>query len=510
MVEGEDKSGSREIYGTVVSNAEGPCTRKFSFVIKKGKIVKRGQFVEVPVNGGRLIGRVSDVFNTNRYFSRPESVEKYESSRPMKEIFPVKDWEYLVADVTPLGVRNEESMFEEVTFPPSPGAEVCEPDHSVLSGFLGLDKSGLRIGEIPHHKVGVSLNLTRLLQKHLAILAISGAGKSYLVSVLIEEILARESGKGQVAGVIVDTHGEYLSFAEDPGYASKINVFQGKDVKIGLPDMSPREMSHFLPKLSGVQVRELARVMKALRDEGARFGMKDLIKAVEEDEKMKSSTKDVVVSVLYDLMGTGIFGAKSYPSESALAEQGKISIVDLSMLISARSKQIIVSHLSRGLFNGRRRGEIPPFLLVLEEAHQFVPEKMKSENAISRGIIQTIAREGRKFHASLCLISQRPIQLSTTVLSQCNTQIILRITNPYDLDHIGKSAEGITKDVQNQLSGLRVGTGLVIGEAVNFPLFVKIRQRKSRDSRTGISLEEAAKEFSEKKEKQKTDAKSFM
>ena len=394
-------------FGTVISTFEGPCTRKFSFVIKKDTVVKRGQFVEVSVEGGKLIGRVADVFKTNRYFMRPESVEKYESSKPMEEIFPVSNWEYLVADVVPLGVYGKEEMFEEVSFPPSPGTKVYEPDHTILSKFLGLDEKGLEVGELPYHDLKTSLNLTRLLQKHLAILAISGAGKSYLVSVVLEELLSRKKEEGQLATVIVDTHGEYVSFAEDPKYTDKISIFPGQDIRIGLPNLTSHQIAEFLPNLSPVQVRELARLLRIMKSGKKHFVVDDLIKSIEEDEKTKSATKDVLISNLHNLRETGLFGASDYPTAKDIAQQGRVSIVDLSSFISSRKKQMVVAHLSRKLFNNRRNSKIPPFLLILEEAHQFVPETARAENAISRGIIQTIAREGRKFHASLCLISQR-------------------------------------------------------------------------------------------------------
>jgi hypothetical protein len=428
----------------------------------------------------------------------------------MEDIFPVGNWEYLVAEVAPLGVYGSEGRFEEVSFPPSPGAKVCEPDHGMLSKFLGLDEKGLEIGELPYHSLKVRLNLTRLLQKHLAILAISGAGKSYLVSVLLEEVLRRTKEEGQIATVIIDTHGEYISFAEDSRYADKVSVLHGKDMKIGLPNLSAHQIAGFLPKLSPAQAREFARLLRGMKTGKKHFGIDELIKMIEEDEKIKSSTKDVLTSVLCELMETGIFGASDCPEAKEIAQQGKVSIIDLSSFVSSVNKQMIVSHLARKLFSLRREGEIPPFLLVLEEAHQFVPETAKAERAVSRSIIQTIAREGRKFHASLCLISQRPVQLSTTVLSQCNTHIILRVTNPYDLDHIGESSEGITRDVLGQISGLRVGTALIVGEAVNYPIFVRIRKRKSKESSKGMPLEEAAKEFAERAKKKKEDAKSFM
>ena len=225
---------------------------------------------------------------------------------------------------------------------------------------------------------------------------------------------------------------------------------------------------------------------------------------------MPSKTKDVLISTLVELRMTGLFGTADYPSMEELVRQGSLSVIDLSETTNLNRKQLLVAYLARKLFNARKEGIIPPFLLVLEEAHQFVPETMKKEHAISRGVIQTIAREGRKFHASLCLISQRPIQLSTTALSQCNTHIILRITNPYDLDHIGKSSEGMSRSVLRQISSLKVGTGIIVGEAVNFPLFVKIRNRNSKASEKGLPLEKAAAEYYARVKQKHKDAKEFL
>ncbi|MCK5301528.1 MAG: ATP-binding protein, partial [Candidatus Thorarchaeota archaeon] len=91
--------------------------------------------------------------------------------------------------------------------------------------------------------------------------------------------------------------------------------------------------------------------------------------------------------------------------------------------------------------------------------------------------IETIAREGRKFFAMLCLISQRPVKLSTTVLSQCTNQAILRCTNPYDLEHIGRSSEGIDRQSLETITTLEVGEALFVGETVSVPTFVKVRKR---------------------------------
>ncbi|MBR9707026.1 MAG: ATP-binding protein, partial [Candidatus Diapherotrites archaeon] len=193
-----------------------------------------------------------------------------------------------------------------------------------------------------------------------------------------------------------------------------------------------------------------------------------------------------------------------------IAVPGQLTVIDLSNIIDVQRKQVIAAYLARNLFKERRAKNIPPFLLVLEEAHQFVPEGTKKEYAVARGIMETIAREGRKFGASLCLISQRPIQLSTTVLSQCNTHIVMRITNPYDLDHIGKSAEGIDRRALDMITSLRVGEALIVGEAVNYPTFFKVRWRKSEPSPHERTLEEASNDFENAGEQLKEDAKNFM
>ncbi len=493
--------------GIVVSTPDGPSTRKFSFVIDKGKTVKRGQFVQLNTEEGKLIGRVSDVFKTNRYFTRPESVKEYESSgKPLRDIFPVEDWEYLVADVDILGVFTGNG-FADSLLPPSPGDSVFYPEKEILVRFFGLDERGLHIGKLLHHDIDVKLNLTRLLQKHIAILAISGAGKSFLTSVIIEELLSRKPEEGQISVIVIDTHGEYTCFAEDPQFSKFTKVFPVSEIQIGIPNLSLHEMTKFLGKPSDAQIRELFRVIRSMGHRN--YGISDLITKIEESD-IAAKTKEVLITSLEDLRYMGIFGVADYPELSELARQGGLSVIDLSESTNLRKKQMIVEYLASKLFSARKNGIIPPFLLILEEAHQYAPEKTKKEEAVSRGILQTIAREGRKFGSSLCLISQRPIQLSTTVLSQCNTHFILRITNPYDLDHIGKSSEGITSSVLKQISSLRVGTSLVVGEAVNYPVFVEIRKRKSKESDKSLSLENAAIEYYKKIKQHLEDAKEFM
>ncbi|MFH1977724.1 MAG: ATP-binding protein [Candidatus Aenigmatarchaeota archaeon] len=495
-------------YGTVISTPEGPSTRKFSFVINKGQIVRRGQFIQLRIPDGELIGRVSDVFKTNRYFTMPESVKEYESSgNNLGEMFPTEEWEYLVAEATALGVFKN-NMFADSSIPPSPGVKVETPDENILSRFFGLKDQGLYLGKMPHHEIDIKLDLTKFLQKHLAVLALSGAGKSYLMGVIIEELLKRDPEKGNLAVVVIDPHGEYKSFAEDGNFINKSRVFSSSDIKLGLSEISPYSFRGFIPDLAPAQERELVRIVSELKDKNNTFNMTDLMDSIEKN--CKPVIKDLLLSHLDRLKRLKIFDSIDDPSVNSLAVQGELSVVDLSDTTNMKKKQIIVSRIAKKLFDARRAGKIPPFVLIIEEAHQFAPEKMKREEALSRGILTTIAREGRKFGASLCLISQRPKQLSTTALSQCNTQIILRITNPYDLKHIEESSEGITRDVLDRISSLKVGTGLIVGEAVNFPMFINVRKRESKESEKSKNLETSAIEFYKTNKQKQQDAKEFL
>ena len=94
---------NREL-GTVTSTMEGPSPNQIDFIVTNGRI-HRGQFVEVDYSEGRMVCLVTDVLKTKRYCERAERVKEFESTgKPLKEQFPVHEWEYLLAKSKPLGV----------------------------------------------------------------------------------------------------------------------------------------------------------------------------------------------------------------------------------------------------------------------------------------------------------------------------------------------------------------------------------------------------------------------
>jgi len=503
--------------GTVIVTEDSPRPCKFSFVVTKNGHsipVRQGQFVEVETEEGRVVAFVTNLIKTNRYFMRAESVREYErGGRPLMAIFPADRWEYLIAEAQTLGVQCENGV-ERTTFPPSPGQKVREVEKS-LACFLGLRQdNGIELGKLKHHELSVKLDLTKMLRKHVAVLAMSGAGKSYLTSVLVEELLDRPSEFGRPAVVIIDVHGEYAGFADCSEYSGKVTVIKGSDLRIGVPNMSSYHFMEFLPEMSGMQARELqcilARMHSEMRAGKGPFDLNEVISSVERDGDIHKQLQQALSGWLGDLQSLKMFDYADNPNWERVVRLGRALVVDLSDITSLRKKQILLAYAARRLFNARKRNRVPPFVLCLEEAHQFCPSGESKDSAISRPIIETIAREGRKFYASLVLISQRPVRLSTTVLSQANTNIILRITNPYDLEHIKQSSEAITGEVADMISSLPVGEALIVGEAVNYPIFIKVRRRRSRESKHGIGLDEAAREFERENFKQSEDAKAFM
>ncbi len=290
--------------GKVISTPDSPSPTKFSFVIDKGKRVHKDQFVKVETEEGTLIAIVDNVIKTNRYYARAESVVEAEN---LEGLFPVDEWEFLIGEATPLGVISD--LIRRPTLPPSPGSAVEEVEKELLFKFLGFREGGITIGKVLHHDIPASFSLNKLFQKHVAILAMSGAGKSYLTSVMIEELLSRKREQGRVALVIFDVHGEYVSFGEKPpeGYEDfSDRAYIVRDIRIPVPELSSRELALFMP-LTSTQVAELSKIMEELR--GSRYDLRELAEYVR-SSRMNPKTKEALVRWLMDLHSTGLFGSE--------------------------------------------------------------------------------------------------------------------------------------------------------------------------------------------------------
>ena len=130
----------------------------------------------------------------------------------------------------------------------------------------------------------------------------------------------------------------------------------------------------------------------------------------------------------------------------------------------------IIFKFSKGL---KERGAMP-IHLMLEEAHRYV-QRDNDINILGYNMFERIAKEGRKFGVVLDLITQRPTELSETVISQCTNFLIFKITHPTDLDYIRKMVPNISSDIIEKQKSLQSGTCVAFGKMMKIPMIVKMQ-----------------------------------
>lgn len=403
-----------------------------------------------------------------------------------------------VATVSVIGFRDSRGFLKTPAIPFEPDTPIYAADEDIIREVLGIEDKGLYVGILEGYNLKVNLPIKHIITKHLAVLAKTGAGKSYAVGVLLEELVENE-----VPVVVIDPHGEYSTLAkkndrkEELKFAERFDI-EPKDYKkniqqygigIGNPirldsKLSAQEIVDII-RLTNSQKTLLYSAVKNLKDDY--YTLKDIMVEVEQSN---SQARWGLLSNLEMLTDMKIFSAN--PTKvTDLVKKGKISIIDLKEG-RPEVQKIIVFKLLEELFEARKRNKIPEFLLVVEEAHNFAPERGFGK-APSTNILRTIATEGRKFGMGLAIVTQRPARVDKSVLSQCNTQIILKVTNPNDLKAITESVEGVTHGLKEEIKDLPVGVAIVVGVAEN-PLLVDIRIRRTKHGGEAIVLERNSEE----------------
>ncbi len=410
-----------------------------------------------------------------------------------------KEGDETIAKCNILGYRDNENILKNLRTPLEPGSEVVYADDDFVRNTLGLDNNdkGAYIGVLEDREnIKVYLDLNRLITKHVSILAKSGSGKSFCSSVLLEEIMDRN-----IPIVVIDPHGEYSSLKypsdkkenlkkfglEPKAYYKSIQEYspdveknmEARPLKLSAKNLSGTELMHLLPaKLSSQQIGLL---YSALSDMNKEADFDQLIMSLQAEEH---NAKWALINIIEYLKKLNIFSDAS-TSVNELVSVGKCTIINLRG-VPAEVQEVIVYKIVNDLFNARKQGIIPPFFLVLEECHNFAPERSFGE-VKSSSILRQVIAEGRKFGLGVCVVTQRPARLDKTILSQCNTQIIMKVTNPNDLRSISAGIEGITSETENEIINLHVGSALIAGIA-DTPLFVQVRPRKTKHGGEAIDI----------------------
>jgi hypothetical protein len=430
------------------------------------------------------------------------------------------DHELFEVSVGVLGYYDEGlGDFVNPRLPPRAGVPIYIADSSMLADVLSKRAIGetgaAHVGSLlsrPAGEVPIAIDLRAVTSTHLAIIASTGSGKSYLAGVLIEELM---SPRNRAAVLIVDPHGEYDTlvqmqelgaFAGDSDYRPQVEIIRPENVKVRisslnlgdlrylLPDMSER-MHYVLGKAYGLVKRKfgpkwtLAQFRIAVRE--AEQQISDKAQSVEEQaaELAESDDYGTAGAVIWRLNSrletSSIFDDLQSLSLDRLFRPGQCTVLQLNE-VDQREQQVVVATLLRRLLYARTQTEkrlaiegdetyLPyPTFVLIEEAHNFAPA---AADLVSSQILKTILSEGRKFGVAVGLISQRPGKLDADVLSQCMTQFILRIVNPVDQARVAESVESVGRDLLKELPALSKGQAIIAGAAVNTPMLCRVRQR---------------------------------
>ncbi len=171
--------------------------------------------------------------------------------------------------------------------------------------------------------------------------------------------------------------------------------------------------------------------------------------------------------------------AKAEPERINDQKPSQITIIDMSLIpfevletITGLIGRLVLEFLSR--FNSKYRGDFP-VVIVLEEAQNYIPEKDRGNKvSISKKVFERVAREGRKFGLSLLVSSQRPSELSKTVLSQCNSFIVHRLQNPDDQKYVKQLVSAANEDILQQLPVLPQQVAIIMGDGVRTPIQMRV------------------------------------
>jgi DNA helicase HerA-like ATPase len=443
---------------------------------------------------------------------------------------------------------------------PTVGDEV----HFVTSGDLSViygratTAEGLTIGSVASTSgIPATLDLDRFVSRHCAIVGSTGAGKSNLVSVILEALASAEFPSARV--LVIDPHGEYAGVA--PGRSTVFRITPGEGeralvipywalpfdelLSITFGGMSPtneaaiRDMVQDMKRAAAVHLPNPPPIEAITADSPVPFSIRKLWFDLDDFERRTFRTVDrqriptdveragdpqQLISNVYPIHAPGGSEPFKNPSPRGLGKQlelarsrltdaryaflfdpaggfapdltGKVdadidglvaswvgedkplTILDVSELPSDVAGDV-VGLLLRIVYDTLFwadslgiSGKAQPLLIVVDEAHRFIPEGGDSS---CHRILMRIAKEGRKYGVGLTVVTQRPSEVDATVLSQCGTMIALRTTSPGDRSRVSAAFPDDLGGLVDLLPSLRTGEGLFVGEAMFVPSRVRVR-----------------------------------
>ncbi len=350
----------------------------------------------------------------------------------------------------------------------------------------------------------VYLMTDELLGKHFSILGTSGSGKSCALSVILQSILD-DNPSGHV--VLLDPHNEYSQ-----AFGERANVVTTEDLQLPFWLLNFEEIAEVLcspePTAREAEMGILKEAIIAAKlsfagdtdeaeyltvDTPVPFRLSSLDqhidKAMGDFERAEQirpylRIKGRINRLRADRRYAFMFAGVSVRDNMAdivcnilriPVDRRPITIFDLSG-VPSEIVDVLVSLLCRMIFDfamWSARDLAVPVLVVCEEAHRYIPREAGDGFGPTRKAISRIAKEGRKYGVSLCLVTQRPSELSETILSQCNTLFALRMSNDRDQEFVRGALPESAAGMMGALPALRTQEAVVVGEGVTLPMRIR-------------------------------------
>ena len=393
---------------------------------------------------------------------------------------------------------------------PTLGDQVQIATRAVLKRVYRFgDPDAVEIGAIQQDlSIPATITVEEMLGKHFAVVGSTGTGKSCTVALILRQLLRTQTN---THFVLLDPHNEYghcfeehvelvsLSDLELPfwflTFEELVEVLIGDAEKHAdqvdiLRDLIPAAKRQFATDSGGgaggprrrnglrghysVDTPVPYRMSDMIAGIEAQMGKLEMRKELGPFKQLKARLESVSRDPRYDFM----FGNLTIQDNLAAVmrrlfripiDGRPISVIQL-LGLPAEIINVVVSVLARLAFDlGSRSNGKMPITFVCEEAHRYVPRDANGVFEPTKRAISRIAKEGRKYGVSLCIVSQRPGDLDPTILSQCSTIFTMRLSNERDQDIMRSALSDASASLLDFLPSLGARETIVFGEGVSSP-----------------------------------------
>jgi DNA helicase HerA-like ATPase len=496
--------GKDEVIGIVTIEPEPPSTA-FCWVQLKGvDVIKKGAFIVIKDTKRSItfVGQVLDITNQITILGSPSREEMLKKNAVaedlIKDSLSRPDFLKSLAKVK-LMYKIVDNNISTVDTPPVDTSQVIVTtmDLPRVLGFSVDPSKSICLGSLyAQPDVPVCLDLNRMLGGHIAIFGQTWSGKSHAAGVIIEEVVNRG-----VPVVVFDHMGEYesMSMAVDGGKGlNVIKLVPGSNITIDFDDIMKVPQILTSIGITDAQLNLLRDAYTTAQSNGLhglnaiRWLLNDVQISTRQGSRVVKrlyiigrsrgysvATIDGVRWKLESLLNLGIIGG-GYDIRN-IVKPGHLTVIDLST-IDQQSAILTVASILGKIIESRKIDVIPPLLVVIEEAHNYVT----IEETPSSVLIRNMVRGARHFGVGVALITQRPSGIHRDALNVVNTHIIFRLKGT-DLEYVRQFAP-LTNEEINDIQLLPDGVAYITGPIIRGGHAIKVRIRERRTVHGGRSI----------------------